>query len=449
MAKSKKAFFKLVIFAFFILIGLGIRIIPVNNVNNDDILVHLDWSKTIYKQKLSNIYFYPNWIYAPPSQPPLMMLGFWTSRHLYENRYLLSELHNTIRLPPSSIILWFDKYGEFLMLRLWAILGDIFCAFLIYFILKKYFNNFYIALLGFIYMIFNPLSLFETTVWGQNDIISIFFAYLAFFNIDKKKISILSPILFLISILIKPTSLVFIPFYIFYYLKNNISDKKNIFRIVLSLFLCLAIIYISFKPFLVPNREPLREIYTVVSNRIVSSSKGISRASNSGFNLYSLVFEIDKTYGNYRILGISLDSFGLIFYMLINAICIYILSKKSILNTFKKLIFILFFIGQGTFLFMTGMLERYFFPAFLASIILMFINFRQIGIYMIVQNVIWLLNIIYSFYQRDIGWIKMLFEGNSNLLIRIISLLSLINYFLIINKFISLSKKYSATNNQG
>jgi Gpi18-like mannosyltransferase len=448
MAKSKITFIKIAVFAFLILIGFGVRIIPVNNLINDDILVHLDWSKTIYKRSLNDIYFYPKWMYAPPSQPPLMMLGFWTSRHLYENRYLLSELHNFIKLPPSSLIIWFDKYGEFLLLRLWAILGDFLSAFLIFYILKKHFKNYKIALLGFVYMLFNPLSIFETTIWGQNDIISIFFAYLAFINIDKKKISIFSPIFFLISILIKPTSLVFIPFYIYYFLKNCSFDKKNIFKTILSLFFCLAIIYFSFKPFLVPGRETIKEIYTIVSNRIITSSKGLSRASNSGFNLYSLVFEIDKTYGNTQVLGIKLDSLGLIFYLLINVVGFYIVSKKSKLNTFRKLIFILFFIGQGTFLFMTGMLERYFFPAFLASIILMFIEFKQVGVYMIAQNIFWLLNLFYSFYQRDVSWIKILFEGNSNLLIRIISLISLLNYFLIFRKFIALSKKYSATSNQ-
>ncbi|MFA6007173.1 MAG: hypothetical protein WC784_00820 [Candidatus Shapirobacteria bacterium] len=441
MAKNKTSVFKVVLFFILILIGIGVRIIPVNNLKNGDILVHLDWSKTLYKQHLNNIYFYPKWLYAPPSQPPLMMLAFWTSRHLYENRYLLSELHNSIKIPPASVILWIDKYGEFLLLRLWAILGDILSALLVYFVIKKHQKNFKIAILGFAFMLFNPLSIFETTFWGQNDIISIFFTYLAFLIIKDKKISILSPLLYLIAILIKPTSLVFIPFYIFYYFRNINLNRHNLLRITLSALLCLALIYFSFKPFLNPNNSPITEIYNIVTTRITSSSKGLSRASNSAFNLYSLLFQLDKTYGSFKILGLTLDSIGVIFYLLINAVSIFIMSKNKGQNGPTKLFFILFFIGQGVFLFMTGMLERYFFPAFLASILLMFLNFKQFGLYMIIQNIIWLLNLIYSFYQRDVGWMRTLFEGNSNLLIRIISLISLINFILVF-------KKYSATKSQ-
>jgi len=174
------------------------------------------------------------------------------------------------------------------------------------------------------------------------------------------------------------------------------------------------------------------------------SSKGLSRASNSAFNFFTLFFEIDKTYGSQQILGLKLDTLGLIFFLLINVFAIYFYIKKNKSNDLTKLSFILFFISQATFLFMTGMLERYFFPAFIASIILMFLNFKDFGIYMIIQNLIWFLNLFYSFYQRQIGWVKLLFESNSLMLIRILSLISLINLFLITKKFLSL-KKYSAT----
>jgi Gpi18-like mannosyltransferase len=448
MSKDKILLYKIVLIIVLILIGIGIRIIPLDDSKNDDLLVHFDWSKTIYSQGFENIYFYPDWYYAPPSQPPLMMMGFWTSRYIYENRYLLSELHNTIHIPPASLIIWFDKHGEFLLLRLWAIIGDIGSALLISYILKKNTKKFILALCGLIFMLFNPLSIFETIIWGQNDIISILFTYLAFYSINKNKISVLSPLLFAIGVLIKPTCLVFAPLYIIYFLKNFKKNRIYILNTLLSVFLCLGLIFFTFKPFLVPKRESLREIYTIVANRIITSSKGLSRASNSGFNLYSLVFEIDKTYGNTRVLGIKLDSLGLIFYVALNIVSLSILSKISKQNMFKKLIFILFFIGQGTFLFMTGMLERYFFPAFLASIILMFIEFKQFGVYIIAQNMIWLSNLVYSFYQRDVGWVKMLFESNSNLLIRILSLLSLINFILISKQFLRLSTKCSATSNQ-
>ncbi len=443
MAKIKINFPKIILIVFLTLLAIVVRSIPVKSDNQGDILVHYDWSKTLYHQDLKGIYFYDNWLYTPLTQPPLITLGFWVSRHIYENRYLLSELHNLIKIPPASVILWFDHYGEFLLLRLWAILGDIILAFFIFGLIYKYKKDFNKALLGFIFILFNPINLFETWIWGQNDIVSVVFVYLSFLSIKKNKF-IFSPLLFLIGLFFKPTCLVLLPFYIFYFFKQNKIQLNNLIKLFISFFLCLSFIFISFKPFLVNPFNPVPEISNIVLQRMAPSSKGLSRASNSAFNFFSLFFEIDKTYGSQQILGMKLDTFGLIFFILINICAVYFYFKNKYPNNLTRLSFILFFISQATFLFMTGMLERYFFPAFIASIILLFLNFKDFGFYMIIQNLIWFLNLFYSFYQRQIGWVKFLFESNSFILIRILSLISLLNLFLITKKYISL-KKYSAT----
>jgi len=443
MAKIKINFSKIILIAFLILIAIAIRSIPVKSDNHGDILVHYDWSKTLYHQDLKGIYFYDNWLYTPLTQPPLITLGFWFSRHVYENKYLLSELHNLIKIPPASVILWFDHYGEFLLLRLWAIIGDIILAFFIFWLIYKYKKDFNKALIGFIFILFNPINLFETWIWAQNDIISVVFVYLSFLSLKKDKF-IISPLLFLVGLFFKPTCLVLLPFYVFYFFKQNKIQWNNLVKLFISCFICLSFIFISFKPFLANPSHPVSEISNIILQRMSPSSKGLSRASNSAFNFFTLFFEIDKTYGSQQILGLKLDTLGLIFFLLINVFAIYFYIKKNKSNDLTKLSFILFFISQATFLFMTGMLERYFFPAFIASIILMFLNFKDFGIYMIIQNLIWFLNLFYSFYQRQIGWVKLLFESNSLMLIRILSLISLINLFLITKKFLSL-KKYSAT----
>lgn len=433
MAKNKIPWFKLVLFLFVSIVALILRIVPLEWTKKGDILVHYDWSKTMYQEGFKNIYFYPKWIYSPPTQPPLINFAFWTSRHIYENRYLLSELHNQIRVPPAAIILWFDKYGEFLLLRLWAILADFACGILIYILVKKYLKSFKMALLAYAFTILSPLALLETSLWGQNDILSLFFAYISFFA--------LSPLAFLFSVLIKPTSLVIAPFFAFYYFKNFSFNKKNILKLVASTILCFALIYFSFKPFL--NTGKVGEIYQIITERITSSSKGISRASNSAFNLYSLIFDIDKTPGAKKILGLSLDIYSTYFYIILNIVSLKILfsRKKTPLTSW---LFLIFFISQGSFLFMTGMLERYFFPAFLASILLIFLTPKYFAKPLILQNIIWFLNMYYAYFQRESGFIKTIFEGNNNLLIRLISLLSLINFYIIFRRF----RKYSATKNQ-
>ncbi|HWS49343.1 MAG TPA: hypothetical protein VN174_04815 [Candidatus Methanoperedens sp.] len=446
MAKNKISLKKIALFLLLTFIAIGVRIIPFPGTEKRDLLVHYDWSKIIYKQGLKDIYFKSDWSYSPPTQPPLMMLSFWTSRHLYENRYILSELHNSIHLPPSSFIIWFDEHGEYLLLRLWAIAGDILSAFLIYFIVKKYLKKQKIALTSFIFMLFNPLSLFETTIWGQNDIISTFFVYLAFVFVSHKSAVVFSPLLFLVGLFVKPTSLVLLPFYVVFLLKNSGVKTSSLQKIFISIILCLGLTFIAFKPFVNEKNNYIKEIKNIVVNRMAPSSKGVSRASNSAFNIYSLIYDLDKTLGSKKILSLSLDSIGLIAFVLINIISIrYLVIHKKQNQSPIHLFFLIFFISEATFLFMTGMLERYFFPAFLASVLLMFLDYKNFGMYIIIQNIIWFLNLFYSYYQREIPWIKDLFEMNYFLLIRLLSLASIINFVLICRIYF---KKYFPTKNQ-
>ncbi|MBU1117718.1 hypothetical protein KKD37_02020 [Patescibacteria group bacterium] len=440
MAKDKFKIKRIFFIIFVVILAFAIRIYPIKNTSKGDLLVHYEWSQTIYKEGLENIYFFPTWTYTPPTQPPLMMMGFWTSRHLYENRYLLSELHNQTRLPPSSVILCFDKYGEYLLLRLWAILGDFLSAFFVFFLIKKYLKNFNIALLGLIFMLFNPISLMETSLWGQNDVIGIIFAYISFLLLKNKSWKIFSPLIFLISLLIKPTSLVLFPFFAYLYLFSLKDDKKKIRNILVPFFLCLSFVFLSFKPFINASSSPVPQIYNIINNRITSSSKGTTRASNSAFNIYSLFFELDKTPGSYRLLGLELNSLSLIAYIAINIFSIYLFGKNNTKQPLK-LFFIIFFISQGTFLLVTGMLERYFFPAFISSVLLMFLSFKNFGYLMILQNLLWLLNLFYAYFQRDVGWVKELFEDNSLFLVRIISLISLVNFYAICRKYFQIKEK--------
>ncbi len=405
-------------------------------INRSDILVHFDWSKTIYKTGLMGSYSYPVWTYSPATQPPLMMINFWLSKHFYENRYLLAELHNKIKIPNAGFILWFDKYGENILIRIWAILGDIVCSFFVFWIILKIKNNNKLALIGSLIFFFNPITIFETCIWGQNDIYSSAFILISFLLIFYKKIIFLSPLIFTLGILAKPTGLIIAPFYCIYYL-SNFDFKKlsialvSIFKILVSLILSLSFFVYSFSFFVSNNL--IKEIIWIITNRISNSSKGISLASVSAFNFYSLFFNIDNTPGSTKISIFTLDNFGFFIYFLLNILAFYLLFryKKQFKDKYSLLMFLIYLITQGSFLFMTSMLERYFLLALAPSIILMICFYKIIGIKMIVQQTIWFLNLIYAFYWRDFGIIKNIFLGSNSIVIRLLSILSLINFFLI------------------
>lgn len=394
--------------------GIIIRVLIVPAIQGGDILVHQEWSRTIYQKGTSGSYFFPVWTYTPPTQPPAMMLGFWFSQHIYQNRYLLSQLHNLSHFPPTAAILWFDKNGEILLLKTWAIIGDVISALVAFYVINKLFRKSNLSIFGLIAILFNPLSIYESAYWGQNDILSSAFTYLGLLTFLSPTFGFLSIPLFVAACSLKPTVIILTPVFILIFLKN--FNQKHLRQQLIGLVLGTLLLLASFKPFLLQTPIQLKEISTIVTGRIATSSKGVIRASNSAFNFYSLFFTLDQTPGNFHIFFLNLNQIGIIcFLLLISITILHIFKNRPLITSY---LFYFFFVSQGAFLFVTGMLERYFFPAFLASVILMVVNHKGLGKYFFFQNILWFLNLSNS-------------RSNSILLIKTFSLLSIINFFII------------------
>ncbi|HOG37298.1 MAG TPA: hypothetical protein PKZ29_00070 [Candidatus Woesebacteria bacterium] len=411
-----------------------------------DILVHQEWSKVLYHQGLTGSYFFNNWTYTPPTQPSLMMMAYSASRSIYENRNIFSAMHNLIKIPPAFILLGFQQYGQILTLKIWEFLATVIIAFIFYFYYssKKSPN---IGLIIFCLILFHPILFFTNSVWGQNDLLATIFIYIAFLILFTKQ-KIFSPVVFILGILFKPTIVVILPFFgiLYLYLNTKKGNTLNkIKNIVIPLVLSLAIFYLSFLPFIPKNHNHLQYIRSIFDSRISNSSKGVELASVSAFNLYSLVFTIDKTYSaitpHFKLTYISWS-----FFVLLN---IFFISKffRSKKINFNHSLFTIFFISQGAFLLMTGMLERYFFPTFLSSLIIMALYWQKFGKLMLIQQLIWFLNLIYAYYHRDIEFISHFFKNNDFIFIRLLSLSSLFIFFLIAKKYLALLNSKNETLN--
>lgn len=423
------------------LLSLLFRVhIATNTINTGDILVHHEWSKTLYGQGLKNSYFHPVWTYSPPTQPPLMMTAYKYSRSIYENRNFFSAMHNLTKFPPSKTLLWFQEYGDFLTLRLWEYLATILVAILTYyFIRKKY--SFKFSLLAFSLIIFNPITLFLNGVWGQNDILPTLFLYASFLLLYSKY-SIFSPVVFTLGLLFKPTIIVLLPLFALLYLikiipKNNI---QKLIKIMIPALLILLLVWLCFKPYLNNQQNIINDINQIYTQRMQNSSKGANIASVSAFNFYSLFYDIDKTRSNQKIFLIDLNTLGIISYVLINLIIFKrFIGKKD--HKTDDLLFSIYFISQGTFLFVTNMLDRYFAPAFVSSAIMTVIYWKKYGPLMLLQQLLWFTNLIYAYYYRYNSNIDQIFRGNSYLVIRILSLLNLTTFFLISKKYFKSDEK--------
>lgn len=422
---------KFLFLSIFILINLVFRIfLSINNIPKGDILVHQEWAKILFQQGLPGSYFFEGWTYTPPTQPPLMMSGFYLSEYIYQNRNIFSQLHNTIKIPPAFILLGFQKYGQILTLRLWETFFTYIIASIFFFYFSKKIS-FTKSLLIFNIIIFNPISLFINSIWGQNDILPTTFMYLSFLGIFSNFV-LLSPILFLIGILFKPTIAILSPIFLCLFIKiyQQQNHSHKLIKLFLIFFSCLIVLWFSFKPFIPSSVEPISYTTSIIKHRIATSSKGLNLASISAFNLYSLIFKIDQTYATNQNSFFQLKDFGLAVFILINAILIVKLFKTPKVS-FNHTLFYIFIISQSAFLFLTNMLDRYFIPGFLSSIIIMVLYWKKFGVLMFLQQIIWFCNLTYAYYYRDNQIIFSIFRNNNFLLIRVLSSLNLFIFFFI------------------
>ena len=188
-----------------LIIGFIFRVLIAPLNINGDMAVHIDWSRTLYHINLTNSYFYPIWASTPPTQPPVMMSLFWLSQHFYQNRYILAEFHNLSHFPPSAFITWFAQNGEVILIKLWAIIGDLCSGLIIYYLVYALTKRQKIATISLISVVFNPLTIYESAFWGQNDIAAAIFIYLGLIAILNSDLDIFTLPLLFIGILVKPT----------------------------------------------------------------------------------------------------------------------------------------------------------------------------------------------------------------------------------------------------
>ncbi len=404
---------KLMLSVFLLFLILRLFLSQFYNDLNNDLLVHLDWSRSLYQNGFKNFFFKSDWLTTPPTQPSLINFLFYLSSYIYQHRYILSQLHNLIKIPPSFLIIWFDKYGPFISLKLWSIFADLASAAFLYYVLSKN-KNTRRSMLPVILFLSSPILLFESSIWGQNDVLSSLLATISLFILPQNYL--ISSVFFLFSLLLKPTTIIIFPLFLFAFFKYHTCLKK-ILRTGLITF---SIFIASFIPFCRVNNSIFPEIKDIFINRIAPSSKGISLASVSAFNFYSSFYTIDKTTGATKIAFLTIDQISILVFIFINILVIK--QLLSITQYHTSIFRYIYIISQTSFIFMTSMLERYFLVGFISSNIVLFsTKNKSTKLALIFQYFIHFLNLFYAFFYRHIDIIKIIFQSNNYLLIRLLS----------------------------
>lgn len=402
---------------------------------NGDLLSNAGWGSWIYHH--SPLGFYENniWIYSWPTQPPLISyiygLNYEIGQKLVWLFSYMSLVIATHRLAPTQFYWFFDfakwfasalykdtpfTYGFLISMKLIAILADMVLAAIIYNLGKKVTSKGRALILTSFFLLL-PFGWYISALWGQYDQLMTLLV-LGSFLILYKRMFLFSAICLFLAIQIKPTALFFVPFFSLYFLYQR-PKIKEIFFSGVGL---VATFLIVTTPFTGSN--PIDNMIKTILPKIFNSDRlGLV---NHAFNFWQFI----RPFGGWStdlFLGIQALVWGVVFLAIVNLAALAVILKKYDL---ERLLTSLYIVSGGTYLFGTGMVDRYFLPAIVFLLILSFRNKGLFG-WWIAAALIFSANLFYT-------WGFPILNENQTwkepMLIRLLSLSQLTIFFICIYK---------------
>lgn len=412
-----------------VLIALLGRILLTTSGIHGDLIMQAGWGQWIFlNHGFKGFYENGTWIYGWPNHPPLISFLYGVGFYLHDGINLfLVNLGNFIALHhlgaahlgfyydfvkwfglakyPESPFLW----GELISMKLIPIIGDFILAFLVAKMSGK-------KWLGILYL-FIPFSWYESAVWGQNDQIGLIFLLLSFWLLSKNKWVVLSPILFVISVGLKPTGAIFGLLFLWLAFK----DKKVFLKIVLGTFISMGLYCLMVK--LTSSRDILAYSIHLQKEMFV---KGEWWTWANSFNFWRIVTGYLTNF-NIKILGLTLKFWGYLTFIIFNFYAFYIDRKRDYWGTMKAL-FVLAFSGW---LFMVTMHERYLFSTLVLALILIGKYPKLLWYWLILATIFWLNMFCGWWVPFSWTWLKNILSWNGGEFDGMIpKILSVINVYL-------------------
>lgn len=376
-----------------LLLGLIFRLLIFPLGRHDDIYSIAGWGQWIGQNGSLGFYENNKWVYSWPTQPPLVNLvyGFCWNFYVFSLE-LMRSFANTIityHLVPGKMIwffnylLWYDKAinpvipypnGFIFCIKLIAIIGDLLITWIIYQLAvsrKTKTPHPY----PIIYL-FSPFSWYISALWGQYDQTSFLLLLLAFFTLLKYPT--VSLLLLSFSIGMKPTTAIFIPFYFWILYRKKVSFSKLIVGGIIALLFTWWTIGQFYRS------NPINYIQNTLIPKIVYKSE--FRVTNNSYNFWH-IFTGDKGRNqNEYFLFLPYKIWALFLFVLIN----FYAFRLNLKPGKKNIISGLFIIGMGSWLFLTNMLERYYFSGIVSGILLLIYYPRLLKYWLLASLLFWL-----------------------------------------------------------
>lgn len=288
--------------------------------------------------------------------------------------YFLGLLKNGFSLNPEQF---------YYLLKIPSIIADLALSYFVYKQLLETSSR-KIAFFGLIFCLFNPVLIFNSSIWGAFDGLLTLFLFLSVYYLAGKKL-ILSSVFLAIALLIKPQAIAIAPVFGLFFLKN--FSFPNLFKISLPGLVAIIILSLPYFP-----TDPVFGFIKLFIN-MAQDYKGNSLFAYNTWGIFGFWIDDATNLGflSYHVWGLILLSlFWIFFYLLF-------FKRKFDAFAFTTLAFLAFFFLP------TRIHERYLFSAipFLILISLQFKS-RVLVIAAITLSVLHLANLyfVYVYYNE-------------------------------------------------
>ena len=318
----------------FLLFAVGIHLITastwVNHLDTDSFRV---WGQVMAQYGMFTIYISPHVVgpdVAPVNYGPLALLFIEITGKAYQ------VLHMTDKT---------SMFWQMLILKFFQVIFTLLCGMLAYLIGRR--QNEWIGVAAAVMWFFNPSLFVNSTIWGQNDSMLIFFILLGFWLITEGH-PIWGTLAFAATLLIKYQTIVFIPI-----LLLELFVRYKLWKTLKAILIAAVASLATFVPFMAASHSWLLP-YTLFKNNLFPASTSLSV---NAMNFYTLLgFNLSSNNDTLRLVGpISYHTLSLAFIGLCVLLTLLIYWKGK--N--RSLWFTGLVIMQIIFMFTTGMHERY------------------------------------------------------------------------------------------
>ncbi|MEK7526379.1 MAG: hypothetical protein AAB546_02780 [Patescibacteria group bacterium] len=341
--------------ALLILIFAGafiLRFILIPSAYHGDLNNNISWGNEAVKNGLSGFYERESWNFSAPNQPPLYILLFATTSFIYQTILDFSwNINSKLAMFPSSFIWFWEAKGMIYLVKLPSILADLGIGLVIYKFFKQRKNEKLALGLSTLWL-FNPITWYNSAVWGQTDALVNLFGLVSILSVLNGKLE-KGIIFFVISILFKGSLALFAPLLLVISL-----CKKYKFVTLVKAAVCGFIVFVGSAMWFHINIDLPIWMINLYLNKFFPGEIGYLTAN--AFNFWWLV-DSGKTLDNGVYFGLTARVWGLTAVTVsIVSLGIWISKKfdeKRVLLSFSILSLV-------TFLFMTRIHERYLYPFF-------------------------------------------------------------------------------------